>query len=63
MSFYHWKAKANYPASFQDALNAANTNTIYMHYFDIDAKKPNYWNVVILIIIVLIFSFVRKLSN
>ncbi len=35
-SFYHWKAKAEFTSTYQEALTAAKTNTIYLHYFDVE---------------------------
>ena len=36
ISFYHWKSKAIFNKSHQKAINIAQTNKIYLHYFDIE---------------------------
>lgn len=35
ISFYHWKSKAEFNKSYQQALNITQTNKIYLHYFDV----------------------------
>lgn len=40
-AFYHWKSKAVYTEPHKDALALTKTNSIYMHYFDIETiQKP-----------------------
>lgn len=43
-SFYHWKAKANYPEVYQNALEIANTRSIYVHYFDVELIYDSYYD-------------------
>jgi hypothetical protein len=39
IAFYHWKSKALYSATIKEALQMANTKTIYLHYFDVDTMQ------------------------
>jgi len=42
ISFYHWKSKAIYSKSFENAINTSRTNKIYLHYFDVNTvPNPN----------------------
>ena len=42
ISFYHWKSKAIYSKTFENAINASRTNKIYLHYFDVNTvHNPN----------------------
>ncbi len=34
-SFYHWKAEADFPASYQKAMQETSSKKIYMHFFDV----------------------------
>jgi hypothetical protein len=43
ISFYHWKAKANFNKSYQNAINIAQSNTIFLHYFDLKLLNKNDW--------------------
>ena len=45
ISFYHWKSKAVFNESYEEAINISKTNKIYLHYFDIETKhEPNGMN-------------------
>ncbi len=35
IAFYHWKAKAEFPVSYKNTLAKTQTDTLYLHYFDI----------------------------
>ena len=42
-SFYHWKADAEYKASYDKALKDAKTEKIYLRYFDVDKFETEEW--------------------
>ncbi|UII23374.1 hypothetical protein [Fulvivirga ligni] len=45
VSFYHWKAKAEYSEPIKTTLRSLEANDIYLHYFDVDdVKDPSYQN-------------------
>lgn len=47
IAFYHWKSKATYNKSYQQAINTTKCNKIYLHYFDIDIdveQKQSWYN-------------------
>jgi len=41
VSFYHWKAKADYNEAYKNALSLAETKTVYLHYFDLKLLNKN----------------------
>ena len=40
ISFYHWKSNAQLNGTEVNALEQAQAETVYLHYFDVDAAKP-----------------------
>ena len=42
ISFYHWKSNADYHKSYDIALKSAQSNKVYMHYFDVVNKQSEY---------------------
>ncbi|MDE5422076.1 hypothetical protein L3073_07625 [Ancylomarina sp. DW003] len=45
ISFYHWKAKADYTKFYDEAIETCQANKIYMHYFDIESvHEPNWYD-------------------
>ena len=43
ISFYHWKSKAVFPESYNNAIQKSSTNKIYMHFFDVVSAKESSW--------------------
>jgi len=43
IAFYHWKAKADFTKSYDEAIKLTDANTVYMHYFDIESIKEPSW--------------------
>jgi len=44
ISFYHWKSKAVFNKSYEQAINISKTNKIYLHYFDIETLQEQSWD-------------------
>ncbi|WP_055445805.1 hypothetical protein [Lacinutrix mariniflava] len=42
-SFYHWKTKAVFSKQYETAINIAQSNAIYLHYFDIESTQKSNW--------------------
>lgn len=42
-SFYHWKTKAVFSKQYETAINIAQSNAIYLHYFDIESTQKANW--------------------
>ncbi len=42
-NFYHWKTKAKYSPVFEQALDAGHSQTIFMHYFDVEQLNAQSW--------------------
>lgn len=41
ISFYHWKANADFLPSYEKAIKTTNTQKIYLHYFDVKTDENN----------------------
>ena len=41
VSFYHWKAKAKFTDSYKNALTLADSEKVYLHYFDLNLVDEN----------------------
>ena len=42
IGFYHWKSKAKSSEAISKSLTQADSDTIYMHYFDVEAVESHY---------------------
>jgi hypothetical protein len=41
VSFYHWKANAEYGHRIEQAIKQANSSSVYLHLFDIEVKEES----------------------
>lgn len=44
ISFYHWKANAIFSDLYENALKTAQSNRVYLHYFDIESVYVGNWD-------------------